>query len=171
MPIAKTGKWGPGSVARPAPAPGLKATTFADLVIEQVKIARSAKEVSTTLNENLVLTRDLAEARAMVFSSLVPAVQAHDALVRQLIDRVAKLEQRTDSSAPAREITRLDGEVGAVVHILETLEQRFEELEGRVAALDSRLAGVEAHCGALEAETEEIESQLAKAARKRDARP
>ena len=167
MPIAKTGKWGPGTVARAVPNPGLQATTFADLVIEQVKIARSAKEVSTTLNDNLVVTRDVAEIRALVFNSIVPTLQAHDGLVRQLIDRVARLEQKTDTSTPAHEIARLSAEVGAVARILEALEKRFEALESRVEALDIRLSGVETHCRALETETEEIESQLAKAAKKR----
>jgi predicted nuclease with TOPRIM domain len=159
MPLAKTGTWGPAPVERPGPG----GTTFAGLVAQQMKIARSANEVSTTLSDNLALTNDVVETRAMVFNSVVPMLQAHEALVRQLNDRVAKLEQKTELSTLTREVARLSEELGAVADILEALEKRFEALVGRIDAMDNRLAGVEMHCGALEAETEEIEAKMAKA--------
>ena len=152
MPLAKTGTWGPAPVERPGPG----STTFAGLVAQQMKIARSANEVSTTLSNNLALTNDVVETRAMVFNSVVPTLQAHESLVRQLNDRVAKLEQRTELSTLTREVARLSDELGAVADVLEALV-------GRIDAMDNRLAGVEMHCGALEAETEEIEAKIAKA--------
>jgi predicted nucleic acid-binding Zn-ribbon protein len=162
MPIAKTGKWGPGALAR-APDFAMRAPSFGDLVASQGRIARSADEVSAALQENLALTREVAGTSTLLETVITPAIESQGKQVWHLHERVARIEEKIAASAPAQEFARLSDENVSLAEVLADLQTRMEALGARVEDMDNRLAGVETYCGALEREIEETESQLAHA--------